>query len=210
MPKILSISDTDLNIAAESLKQGKLVAYPTDTLYGLGANAYSDEAVMSVFEAKKRNHIKPISINYFNFEDAEKDFFISKKAKQIAEIFLPGPLTIILEKRPESRLSKYLSPNQNIGIRVSSHPILRKLMKKIPFPITSSSANLSMCITKNATEIAQNLSTINDLVIIDAGRSDRESASTVIDLTTPCLKFIRVGAISEAKFKDKYKKYFNR
>lgn len=197
MHKILPPSNENLKLAAEALHQKGLIAYPTETLYGLGANAYDDDAVKAIYASKGRDFNKAISVNYLSFDDVEKDFFITDDAIKISESFLPGPLTIILKKKPESRLSKYLSKNNKVGIRISSHFILRKLMLLISFPITSTSANLHNCLTKNAQEVSENLKDTENLIILDGGEVDPQNSSTVLDLTEKPYKILRIGAIAE-------------
>ncbi|WP_245920393.1 L-threonylcarbamoyladenylate synthase [Methanospirillum stamsii] len=119
-----------------------LIVYPTDTLYGLGADALSDEAILKVFEAKGREYHRPISIAVSDVEMMEAVAYIDEISQACIDEFLPGPVTIVLKAR--NILSPYLTAGtKKIGIRYPDHETALEIIKKYDSPITATSANIS-------------------------------------------------------------------
>ena len=157
--KILKPTNKNLLLAAKFLNENGLVSFPTETVYGLGGNAYSDEAVARIFECKKRSQFNPINVCYSSFEQAADDVEINDKAKLLAEKFLPGPLTIILKKKKNSEISWLCSTGkETLGIRVPNNDVALKLLKHIDFPLAAPSANRSAELsTTTAQSVSQRL-----------------------------------------------------
>lgn len=157
--------------AAEIIKKGGVVVYPTDTVDGLGANALDEKAVKKVFEIKKRDFKKPISIIVRDIEMAKKVASFGKDVEKILEKILLGPVTVILYKK--KILPDILTGgSKKIGIRIPDCEFTKALMEKIDFPITTTSANIS-------------------------GKPIKGQASTVIDLTGAKPKILRAGPITK-------------
>lgn len=132
---------TDINKAAQLLNEGKLVAIPTETVYGLAANALDAQAVIKIFEAKNRPSFDPLIVHTFAISEVEKFVtHIPKKAKKLAEKFWPGPLTLLLEKK-EIIPDIVTSGLKTIGVRIPNHPLTLELLKKLNFPLAAPSAN---------------------------------------------------------------------
>jgi len=124
------------------IKSGDLVIYPTETVYGLAADASSDKATAKVFQAKSRPMEKPISIAVDSLSMAYRVGKLSPQEEKIIRKFLPGPLTVLVKSRPV--ISSLLSAGtEKIGIRIPDHPVALKLIKAVGGPITSTSANIS-------------------------------------------------------------------
>jgi L-threonylcarbamoyladenylate synthase len=182
--------------AVAVLKGGGLVAYPSDTVYGLGAAARNERAVARAFAVKGRLSEKPLPLLLADVGDmtplcAE----VPATAKLLAERFWPGPLTLVLRRSPAFH-SAALGGGENVAVRVPDHPFLRELIRALGEPITGTSANRSgrpSC--RTAQEVQRDLGDAVDL-IIDGGPSRVGRESTVIGITTDGLKMLREGAIS--------------
>lgn len=174
------------------LENNGLIVYPTDTLYALGANALSKEAIKKVFKVKGRDYNKPVSIALKNLEDAKKYFVFNEIAEKIARKFLPGPLTIIL---PSYVLPKELSFTQKFSFRIPDNEIALKILNSISFPLTATSANISGGENPINAEIAiKQIGKYVDL-ILDHGKCKYGKPSTVIDLSEGKIILIREGVI---------------
>jgi L-threonylcarbamoyladenylate synthase len=182
--------------AVAVLKRGGLVAYPSDTVYGLGAAASDERAVTRVFVVKGRLSEKALPLLLADVGDmAPLCAEVSATAKLLAERFWPGPLTLVLRRSPAFQ-SAALGGGDNVALRVPDHPFLRELIRALGEPITGTSANRSRrpsCRTVG--EVERELGDAADL-IIDGGPSRAGQESTVVDITTDALKMLREGAIS--------------
>lgn len=195
---LLKDSEQDILKAAEILKNGGLVGMPTETVYGLAANALNPNAVANIFKAKGRPMDNPLIVHISCFEDIEKFSLASEippKAKILAEKFWPGPLTMIFKKG--SAIPDELSAGlDTVAIRYPSHKTANKLIKAADLPIAAPSANLS---GSPSPTTAQHV--INDLdgkidAVIDGGTSDVGLESTVITLAQDPPKLLRPGGIT--------------
>jgi len=176
--------------AASVLKDGGLVVYPTDTLYGLGCDALNEEAIMKVFRAKSRSKEKPISIAVSSLEMMKKYASVTPLAESLAKQFLPGGLTLILSKK---NLPDILTSNKKeIAVRIPDDKVALKLIQALGRPITATSANISgMEPPATPEEVANQIEA--DL-IIDRGKLESKVPSTIVDLTGPP-KLLRAGKI---------------
>jgi L-threonylcarbamoyladenylate synthase len=182
--------------AAELLKKGKLVAFPTETVYGLGANALDPKAVEKIFKAKKRPTDNPIIVHVSDKEMVNKLVQkIPNKALLLMDKFWPGPLTLVMKK--SNLVPDIVTSGLNtVAIRMPSHEIAFLLIKESGVPIAAPSANLA---GKPSPTIPEDV--IQDLdgrvdAIIDAGESDIGVESTVLDLTTKIPTLLRPGGIT--------------
>ena len=177
-----------INEAIDVMADGGVIIYPTDTVYGLGANIFDNNAVRNVFKIKQRNLLKPLSILVSNTDAIELVAKISIYQKDTLDKYLPGPYTFILNKTPiVPRV--VTSGLTHVGVRVPENKIACKLASI--FPITTTSANLSdEKVLSTPEDILKQLGCDVDLVI-DVGSLDAKNASTIIDLTTPQPTFIR-------------------
>ena len=130
----MSIIGTDLEKARSFLQRGQLVAIPTETVYGLAANALDTEAVLSIFEAKKRPSFDPLIVHSYSLE-ALREYVgeIPPQAQLLAERFWPGPLTLILEKKPMIP-DLVTSGLPTVAVRVPDHPLTLQLLRSLDFP----------------------------------------------------------------------------
>ena len=186
-----SIDEVDGKVISEAvsvLADGGVVLYPTDTVYGLGANIFDNHAVRRVFDIKKRSYLKPLSILVSDVGAIDLVAKVSLSQKKTISEYLPGPYTFILKKRkivPRS-VTGGLS---NVGVRVPDSEIACRLASI--FPITTTSANLSDDeMLSRPKEILEQLDCEVDLVI-DVGELKSAKASSIIDLTGLKPKIIR-------------------
>ncbi|MDR2781101.1 MAG: threonylcarbamoyl-AMP synthase [Holosporaceae bacterium] len=183
----------EVSHAVDVLNCGEIVAFPTETVYGLGANAYDDAAVSKIFQYKDRPSAKPLSICYSSFDMALDDVELDDRALVLAEKFLPGPLTIVLKRRSSSRLSGLCSAGlKTIGVRVPAHPVALKLLSRLSFPLAAPSANKSGYASPTTAE--QVLENFKDILVLNGGECSIGIASTIVDLCNN--KILRTGAIN--------------
>ena len=191
--KILKTSNSSpdenvINEAVDVLADGGVIIYPTDTVYGLGANIFNNKAVRRVFKIKQRNLLKPLSILVSNTDAIDVVAKISRYQKDTLDKYLPGPYTFILNKTPVVP-RVVTSGLTHVGVRVPENEIACKLAGI--FPITTTSANLSdEEVLSTPDEIVEQLGCEVDLVI-DVGPLESKNASTIVDLTAPQPIFIR-------------------
>jgi L-threonylcarbamoyladenylate synthase len=182
--------------AAEFIKKGELVAFPTETVYGLGADALNEDAVRKIFEAKGRPLDNPIIVHIYSIEQLkELARNIPKSALILAKNFWPGPLTMILHKR--ACVSKAVTAGLGtVAIRMPSHRIARLLCKHAERPIAAPSANLSgRPSASNAKHVIEDFKG-KIACIIDGGKTNIGLESTVIDLTVKRPVILRPGGIT--------------
>lgn len=180
-----------IKIARMALKKGSIIIYPTDTVYGIGANVFDEEAILKVFSIKKRPLNKPLSICISRIEDIKQVAKIDSKIETIIRNILPGPFTIILKKN-DNISSLLTAGSDKIGIRIPDNSVCMDLSRD--FPITSTSANLSgYDIPESADEVLNQLGSSVD-IMMDAGICKHGIPSTVIDMTVYPPKVLREGA----------------
>ncbi|MFA9403467.1 MAG: L-threonylcarbamoyladenylate synthase [Anaerolineales bacterium] len=186
--------------AIEVLAQGDLVAFPTDTVYGLGADAFNDQAVRKLYLAKGRSQEKAIPVLVANLEQfvdiVDRTTF---QAMRLVEKFWPGPLTIVL--RQASDLADAISAYGTVGVRIPDHPVAQELIHAAgPLAVTSAnrSGDTEAC---TAEEIETNMGAQVDL-IVDGGRTPGGQPSTVVDCTQDPPRILRVGPISEEEIRS--------
>lgn len=182
--------------AVQIIKNGGVIAFPTDTVYGIGADVYQEDAVQKLFQIKNRGFDKGIPVLCANLEDlTQLTTHLPGKTGLITKAFWPGPLTLILPGSPA--LPAVLSPNSSIGVRIPAHPDALNLLRRTG-PLAATSANLSGSPSATtAQEVLDQLGGKLDL-ILDGGPSPGGQASTVLDLiSTP--QILREGPVSLAQ-----------
>lgn len=192
----LNIDSEKINMAASLINEGRLVAFPTETVYGLGADADNDEAVKSIFKAKGRPSDNPLIVHVSDISMCEK--YVSEipaTAEKLMGRFWGGPLTIIMKKSERACMSVSAGLN-TVGIRLPSHPVAHALIKAAGTGIAAPSANIS---GKPSPTVAEHV--INDFngkidCIIASGAAKYGVESTVIDLSEDRPKILRPGAVS--------------
>ncbi|MFC1851383.1 L-threonylcarbamoyladenylate synthase [candidate division CSSED10-310 bacterium] len=202
-PEVISIntkqkfSEFLLRKIESVLMHGGLLICPTESSYLLGANAWDDEAVSSIYQLKKRDLRKPLPIVVKDVSAARKLVSFNSLADKIVAKFWPGPLTVILPIRPANH-KKFYGEKGTIGLRVSSFPVLQQILIRINIPLISTSANISghqepyspLALTRIEATSLQKIK-----LILDAGTLPANPPSTVIDISRGSLSLVREGAI---------------
>jgi len=183
------------------LKNQGVIAYPTDTFYGLGTDCFSREAIKRVYQLKKRQEAKPLSVMVSNSEQVrEIAVEIPPSFWILSREFWPGPLTLVF-KASSLLPQELLGPSQTIGVRLPALSWLTELIEEAKFPITATSANISgEKETANVERVIQVFWGKVDL-IVDGGKTPGKKPSTILDLTQKTPKILREGAIPEAKLR---------
>jgi L-threonylcarbamoyladenylate synthase len=181
--------------AAELLRAGEVVALPTETVYGLAANALDEKAVAKIFQIKGRPSHNPIIVHVAGVEMARA---CVKKwpgiAEQLAKSFWPGPLTLVLP-RAEKIPANVTAGGDTVGIRWPSHPFMQAVIRECGFPLAAPSANLSNHISPTNAEHVRGQLDGKILLIVDGGQSQVGIESTVLDLTVSPARILRPGMI---------------
>lgn len=199
--KILKLNPENIKeILKESLsilKSDKVIACPTDTVYGLVANAVSEKAVNKVFKIKERSFLKPVPVFVKSIRMAQSLACISKKEEMVLRKFWPGQLTAVLKARPVEFPLGILSKDEKIGLRMPDYFFLKLLFKEISFPLTGTSANISgreSCRkTHDVLEQFKEKKYQPD-ILLDGGELKKNPSSTVVDLIS--FEIVREGGIS--------------
>jgi L-threonylcarbamoyladenylate synthase len=189
--------------AAELLRQGKLVAFPTETVYGLGADAASDEAVARVFAAKARPVFNPLIVHVLDLAAARHIAIVGALAETLIAKFWPGPLTLVLPRRADSPVSLLASAGlASLAIRAPTHPVARSLLKAFAGPLVAPSANRSGGVSPTeAAHVAEDFGAEVPL-ILDGGAAPLGIESTVLDLTVEDPAILRPGAVTRGALEE--------
>ena len=192
---IFAFNNKTLKKAVNFLIKKNVVGLPTETVYGLGGNAYSEISVRKIFQLKGRPKTNPLIIHYYSLNDAVKDVYINKYFIKLYKKFCPGPITFILKKKSNSRINSIsLAKLDTVAVRFPKHKIIRAVLKKINFPLAMPSANKFKKVSPvSASDVFEEFQKKIPL-IIDGGISKVGIESTVLDLTSNP-KILRPGRI---------------
>ena len=195
----MSVRAADKNAiedAAQLLRAGALVAFPTETVYGLGADATNGRAVAGIFEAKGRPRFNPLIVHVPDLAGAERIATISPAARALASAFWPGPLTLVLRRRADAGVSDLVTAGlDSIAVRVPGHPVAQALLAATARPLAAPSANRSGRVSPTT---AQHV--LDDLdgrvaMILDGGATVHGVESTVLDAAGERVVLLRPGAV---------------
>jgi len=191
-----------LTRVASALRQGRVVAYPTETLYGLGVDPFREEALERLYVLKGRPAEMPVSIlvkDVTMLQEVAHD--LSGTAMRLIEAFLPGPLTLVLPARPHLP-QRFTAGTGKVGIRISAHPLVGQLFASYPAPITTTSANpTGQPSARDARTVLSYFPKGLDC-ILDAGTVPGGTGSTVVDVTGEAPAILREGAISARRLSE--------
>jgi len=187
-------------VAAEDIAEGKLIVYPTDTVYGIGADIYNEAAVKSLYIAKKRPFDMALSVAVADRKMMDSVACLNENADKLIDAFLPGPLTIIIKKRSDVP-DIVTASSQKIGVRIPDHPLAIDIVKRCG-PIVATSANAHF--QPDAVNIDMAVKAFGDSVsaYIDAGNSPLGKPSTIVWIKDREFEIVRQGAISEKMIRD--------
>lgn len=193
---ILKASPEAIHEAALALRRGGLVAFPTETVYGLGADATNDAAVAAIFAAKNRPQFNPLIVHFADADSAAAAVAFDGRARRLADAFWPGPLTLVLPRRAANGISLLVSAGlETVAVRVPGQPVARALLADAGLPIAAPSANRSFSVSPTtASHVAADLDGRIDL-ILDDGPCRLGLESTVVDLSTETPTLLRLGGL---------------
>jgi len=194
------MDNLDISKAIYALNIGKVVVYPTDTLYGLGADIYNESAVRKVFQIKKRPFNNPLSVAVNNISELEQIAILNEESSRLAKAFLPGKLTLILNKKP-SIPDIVTSGLKKVAIRIPNNKLALRLLSEFG-PLTATSANIHG--KKTPVIIKDIIMQFNKGDIgsyLDIGKV-KGKPSTIVDATGKNIKVLRIGEISKKEILD--------
>ena len=195
----ISCNYDDIQKAVSAINDGAIIVFPTDTVYGLGCNPYNHDAVLSLYEIKKREKTKPFPVLGYSKEELEKIAEFSPLEKKIAEKFWPGAITIILKVK-DKNIQKSLSLGEKIAVRVPNNKCALALLKECKL-LVGTSANISETKPFNdPKECSENL--IGYDLFIDGGIISSKGESTIVEIENNDVKILRKGSISEEMIKE--------
>ena len=191
----MKINLANIKKAKKLLNMSECVAIPTETVYGLAANAYSDIACKKIYKIKKRPKNNPLIVHYLNDEILSKDCIFNQNFYKLYKKFCPGPITFILNLKKNSKISKVVTNNQkSLAVRFPKHPITRELLKKLDFPLAAPSANFSSKVSAvSSTDVKEDFGK-KIKFILEGGKATIGIESTIVDLRNKP-KILRLGGI---------------
>ncbi len=200
MASPVAVAAETIKNAARVIRAGGLVAFPTETVYGLGANALDGEAVARIFEAKGRPRFNPLIVHLASAEDARALAVFGEDAERLARAFWPGPLTLVLPRREGAGLCDLVSAGlPTVALRAPSHEMALALIEAAGVPVAAPSANRSGRVSATtAAHVAEDFGEAVDM-IIDGGRCPAGIESTIVGLAGEAPTLLRAGAVSRAE-----------
>ncbi len=205
----MKFNQSNIKKAKKHLDNNDCVAVPTETVYGLAGNAYSNFAVKKIFKLKKRPINNPLIVHYSNINLVKKDCFITNDFIKLYKEFSPGPITYILKLKKNSKISKYVTNKEkNLAVRFPKHKLFRKLLKELKYPLAAPSANISTKLSSvQASDVKEEFG-LKIKYILDGGRCDIGLESTIISLTDKPTIF-RLGGLSVSSIEKVLKNKIN-
>ena len=199
-------NQSNIKKAKKYLDSNECIAVPTETVYGLAGNAYSDTTVKKIFKLKKRPANNPLIVHYYNLKGLKEDCIINEDFKKLYNKFSPGPITYVLKLKKNSKISKHVTNNKNtVAIRFPKHPLLRRLLKILNYPLAAPSANISSKLSSvQPSDVREEFGKKLKYILI-GGRCSIGVESTIINLTNN-LSILRLGGLNVSKIKKIIKK----
>ena len=200
---IISATNTNLDRAAAALRAGELVAFPTETVYGLGADATNGEAVAAIYEAKGRPRFNPLIVHLPDRGAADAFATLNDAANRLAAAFWPGPLTLIAGRVADCRLSELVSAGlDTVALRVPDHPVAQRLLESAACPVAAPSANRSGHVSPTTAAHVEADFKGMELLILDGGSTPFGLESTVVDTTGSEPVLLRPGSITRENIEE--------
>jgi len=191
----MKINLANIKKAKNLLNNRECVAIPTETVYGIAANAYSDTACKKIFKLKKRPTNNPLIIHYYDLKKLKDDCDLNDDFLKLYKKFCPGPITFILNQKKKTKISKVATNKKNaMAVRFPKHPVARILLKYLKFPIAAPSANISSRISAVTSSDVKDDFGKKIKYVLEGGRSSVGVESTIIDLRKKP-KILRLGGL---------------
>jgi L-threonylcarbamoyladenylate synthase len=197
----MNSNQSNIKKAKKYLNKNDCIAVPTETVYGLAGNAYSNTAVKKIFKLKKRPMNNPLIVHYYDINKLKEDCYINNNFIKLYEEFSPGPLTFILKLKKKSKISKLVTNNQmSLAVRFPKHPLFRKLLKSLDYPLAAPSANISTKLSSvQVSDVVDEFSS-KIKFILDGGKCKIGVESTIINLLNKP-EILRFGGLDIEKIK---------
>jgi L-threonylcarbamoyladenylate synthase len=195
-PMLTTPEQDAINAAIATLSAGELVAIPTETVYGLAANAFDSKAVERIFQLKGRPSNNPLIVHIGKIEDLDSvTSQVPETARKLAEKFWPGPLTLILPK--SARIPSNVSAGLNtVGVRMPNHPLTLQLLRQLPFPLAAPSANPSGRVSPSTAQHVMSYFNYSGLQVLDGGACQQGIESTIVGFDEAHIHVYRLGTIN--------------
>ena len=202
----MKINLANIKKAKKLLNKNECIAIPTETVYGLAGNAYSDKACKKIFKLKKRPNNNPLIVHYYNYQRLSSDCFFNDNFFKLYKKFCPGPITFILDLKNGSKISKIANHNKKtLAVRFPKHPVIRNLLKNLDFPIAAPSANISSKVSAvDSSDVKEDFGQ-KVKYILKGGKSSIGVESTIIDIRNKP-KILRLGGLEISKIQKVLKK----
>ena len=197
---------SNIKKAKNYLDKKHCVAVPTETVYGLSGNAYSDTSVKKIFKLKKRPLNNPLIVHYYNIDRLKKDCLVNDNFIKLYNKFSPGPITFILKLKKESKISKFVTnKNKTLAVRFPKHRLFKELLKNLDYPLAAPSANVSTRLSSvQASDVKEEFGP-KIKYILNGGKCQIGVESTIINLTNKPAIF-RFGGLDISKIEKTLKK----
>jgi len=197
---------SNIKKAKKYLDKNHCVAVPTETVYGLAGNAYSDIATKKIFKLKKRPVNNPLIVHYYDINMLKEDCYISDNFIKLYSKFSPGPITFVLKLKKESKISKFVTNKQkSLAVRFPKHALFRKLLKNLNYPLAAPSANISTRLS--SVKVSDVIEEFGSKIkyILNGGKCQIGVESTIINLLNKPI-ILRFGGLDVLKIEKVLKK----
>ena len=195
-------NQSNIKKAKKYLNKNYCIGIPTETVYGLAANAYMDSAVKKIFKLKKRPKNNPLIVHYHNIDSLERDCLINDNFTKLYKKFSPGPITYILKLKKDSKISKYVTNNQkSLAVRFPKHSLFKNLLKQLDYPLAAPSANITTKVS--AVKVSDVKEEFGNKIkyVLNGGTCTVGIESTIINLTgKPTI--LRLGGLDISKIQE--------
>ena len=197
---------SNIKKAKKYLDKNHCIAVPTETVYGLGGNAYSDLAVKKIFKLKKRPRNNPLIVHYHNIYQLREDCHLNDNFLKLYKKFCPGPITFVLKLKNYTKISKFVTNKQNsLAVRFPKHPLFRKLLKNLKYPLAAPSANISTGLSSvQPSDVLEEFGS-KIKYILNGGKCKIGVESTIVNLTNRP-KILRLGGLEISRIEKTLKK----
>ena len=197
---------SNIKKAKEFLDKNHCIAVPTETVYGLAGNAYSNIAVKKIFKLKKRPKNNPLIVHYDNINQLSEDCHFNDNFQKLYKKFCPGPITFVLKLKNYSKISQFVTNKQkSLAVRFPKHPLFKKLLKNLKYPLAAPSANISTRLSSvEASDVNEEFGS-KIKYILNGGKCKIGLESTIINLTTRP-KILRLGGLEISRIEKVLKK----
>jgi len=197
---------SNLKKAKKIIENNNVIGFPTETVYGLAGNAYSNKAVKKIFKLKKRSPINPLIIHYKRLQDTKNDVIYNTSLIKLYKAFCPGPITFVLKKNPKSKISQIATAGKKtVAIRFPKHATAQKVLKITNKPLAAPSANISTKVSPTCAKDVFEEFGKKIKIILDGGKCKIGLESTIVDLTKKP-SILRPGKITQRKIEKILKK----